>query len=162
MQTNSPHVRESLRIVLGMSLLFLATGCGSGTVTGKVLYQGKPVSGGTVIFIHPNKGSLSTAIGEDGSYQFVNIPPGEVQIAVAPPVREQARSLPPNLNWEKIKASHPPGFSEEALKQKMGYRPAPPAAAVSISLPQKYTDPTQSGLTYTVTSGSQPHDIELE
>jgi hypothetical protein len=162
MQTNSSRIRASLRIVLIVGPLLLATGCGSGTVDGKVLYQGKPVPGGTVTFIHPKKGSLSSVIGEDGSYQFVNIPPGEVQISVTAPVREPERKLPANLDWEKIKASHPPGFNEEELKRKMGYRPAPPSSAVSVSLPKKYADPTQSGLKYTITSGAQTHDIELE
>jgi len=164
MRTNISRVRGSLCVVLIVSPLLLATGCSSSTVNGKVLYQGKPVPGGTVTFIHPKKGSLASAIGEDGGYQFVDIPPGEVQITVAAPVKEKGRNLPPNLDWEQIKASHPPGIKEEEIKQKMGYRPAPTSSAAtsSFSLPQKYADPTQSGLKYTVISGPQTHDIELE
>jgi hypothetical protein len=30
-----------------------------------------------------------------------------------------------------------------------------------VDLPNKYLDPAASGLTYTVTPGSQTHDIEL-
>jgi hypothetical protein len=133
-------------------------------VAGKVLYQGKPVPGGTVLFLHPKKGSLSSAIGEDGSYHFENIPAAEVKIAVlgsASPKPNAPTQIPPGVNWEHIKKTNP-GVSEEALLQKMGIRPSSRKPAMSVPLPQKYGDPLQSGLTYTVTAGEQTHDIKLE
>jgi hypothetical protein len=74
------------------------------------------------------------------------------------------RSIPKNgdIDWERIKATHPPGFSEEALKQKMGLSTSPGSAGTTNMLPEKYADPLQSSLTYTVTSGSQVHDIKLD
>jgi hypothetical protein len=165
MKTNSPRFSIRLRIAVGVVLLFLAAGCSSkGSVTGKVFYKDKPLAGGMVHFSHPEAGILSSPIGADGSYQFTGVPMGEVKIGVTgpPPESNRGRDLPKNIDWEKVKATHPPGTSEEVLKKKMGIRSAPPSADATISLPEKYTDLLQSPLTYTVTSGSQVHDIKLD
>lgn len=162
MKTLSFHFPIRLRSAAGVVLLFLTAGCGSrGSVTGKVFYQDKPLSGGAVQFSHPQLGILTSPIGADGSYQFANVPAAEVKISVTGPPPEPKRSLPKNLDWEKVKASLPPGFSEEDFKKTMGFRSAPPSADLSGAL-QKYADPLQSPLTYTVTSGSQTYDIKLD
>jgi hypothetical protein len=108
---------------------------------------------------------VSSSIDADGSYQIAKSPPGEVKISVMGPLSQKGKVLPNNLDWEKIKARNPGIVIDEASKRKMGFAPAPPpspSAAVSGALPKKYSDPLQSGLTYTVTSGSQTYDIKLD
>jgi len=164
MKTISPRFGALLRSAAGGVLLLLAAGCSSkGSVTGKVFYQDKPVSGGMVQFSHPQLGIVTSPIATDGSYQFGDLPPAEVKIAVALPAKKQGRPLPKNFDWQKAKAGDPDA-SDEAIMRKMGLQPAPSSTSADAtgSLPKKYSDPQQSGLTYTVTSGSQTHDIKLD
>jgi hypothetical protein len=162
MPTNSPRSGVRLRLLLGVSLLLLAAGCSSrGTITGKVLLQGKPLPGGTVQFIHPKQGSMNAPIGQDGSYQFVDVPAGEVTIAVIGAAPPMTRELPKGMDWEKVKQSYP-GLSDEEVKRRTGFGPVSPPPGGFVSVPEKYSNPETSGLTYTVTGGAQTHDIVLE
>ena len=164
MKTISPHFSALPRLAAGGVLLLLAAGCSSnGSVSGKVFYKDKPLTGGLVQFSHPQLGIVSSSIGADGSYQFAKIPPGEVKISVMAPAQEKGRALPKDLNLEKAKAGQP-GVSNADMMRKMGFRPAPSAASADLSrsFPKKYADPLKSGLTYTVTTGSQTYDIQLD
>jgi len=83
---------------LAFVVVLLAVGCGSrtGDVSGKVLYKGKPLSGGSVTFFH-SKGASSSRIDNDGSYTVFKVPVGEAKITVqslraeglSTPVRQQ-------------------------------------------------------------------------
>ena len=162
MKTTSPRFRIRLRSAAGVVLLLWAAGCSSkGSVTGKVFYKDKPLPGGAVLLSHPQLGIVRSRIDADGSYQFADIPPAEVKIAVTGPQAEKGRPLPKGLTWEKLKADL--GGSDEEIERKTGFRrPGSSSAVATVALPKKYEDPEQSGLTYTVTGGSQPHDIKLE
>jgi hypothetical protein len=163
MKTTSPRFRIRLRSAAGAVLLLWAVSCSSkGSVTGKVFYKDKPLPGGSVMLSHPKLGIVRSRIDAEGSYQFENIPPAEVKIAVMGPQTEQrgGRSLPKGFDMEKIKAG---GVSEEEIEQRMGVRrPGASSGGATVSLPKKYQDPEQSGLTFTVTGGSQTHDIKLD
>jgi hypothetical protein len=165
MSTNPARSRVRLWLALAVSLLAVSAGCSSkGTVSGKVLFQGKPLTGGMVQIINAKTGSLSSPIGEDGSYQFTDVPAGEVKVSVTGPAPEpEGRDLPPGLDMAKIRESNP-GVSDEGIMSKMGMRPPSrgKSRAVAVSLPEKYSNPDESGLTFTVTGGSQTHDITLE
>src|SRR5207302_261273 len=59
-----------------------AAGCmggggGTGTVSGKVYYNGKELKGGTVTFVPADEASKFCRIGEDGSYTIQDVPTGE-------------------------------------------------------------------------------------
>jgi hypothetical protein len=168
MLANCCTTKKALRNALTLGLLVLATGCGSrGIITGKVNHQGKAMPGGMVIFIHERKGAFSAQIKEDGSYKIADVPSGAVKIGVLPPavVKSAWHGAPPtDADLEKLQAGLPkeqPRISNEALKEKMGIRPAPPKGK-AVHLPEKYGDPEQSGLTYTVIGGPQTHDINLD
>src|SRR5436190_453205 len=65
-------------------LLSVALGCGgSGTVSGTVLFKGKPLSGGKVIFrpVNTRNNPVTATIDASGHYE-VKVPTGEVQISV--------------------------------------------------------------------------------
>lgn len=137
-------------------LLLLAAGCSSkGTVVGKVTYKGKPLSAGMVLFVPEQGGGAFRGDIQDGEYHVEKIPPGPVKIAITPastssPMEYVMKMRPPADVLEKAA----PGTSVEQFTQ-----PAPPPQAASI--PEKFLNPDTSGLTYTVQSGSQRHDIEL-
>jgi hypothetical protein len=149
------------RLLTGMLLLGLfLSGCdrsGLGSeeeVSGKVTYKGKPVPGGQVTFITSKGYTFTGVIDPEGNYKLRS-PVGEVRIAV---------------DNRMLKSSQP---SPMELRRQMGMKPAadvnvdevkPSAPAVTgtyVYLPPKYYSPDTSGLTYTVKSGSQTHDIEL-
>jgi hypothetical protein len=139
----------------------LAAGCGAGqaTVSGKVLFNGKPLPGGWLTFrpIDPSKNSVTAQIDENGHYEVV-LPAGDVKIAVD------------NREWEPAvpaKSVLPPGVKLPVAPKTTVDAPAatsapskPPGSYVPI--PAKFYDADSSGLKFTVVSGkSQTHDIEL-
>jgi hypothetical protein len=135
---------------LAVGLLVVSAGCKGGKrsvpyteVTGKVIFNGKGLTGGRVTFVAVNGGFASNGdIDENGNYS-INAPVGEVQITVDNTMLRQ-----------RIEAPHPkrPG-SEEARPLKGKY----------VDIPLRYRDASQSGLKYTVKPGpaAQTHDIEL-
>lgn len=132
----------NLQRVLGV--LFLATiglaaiGCSgsTGTVSGQVTYQGKPLPVGTVVFFGSGEGSpQATAIIADGKYQATDVPLGAVDITVSTP---EPRTTPDPL------------------------APAGTPQVEVIPIPKKYENKSASGLKLTVTGGSQTYDITLE
>jgi hypothetical protein len=135
----------------------LASGCGfSGTVTGKVLYQGTPLKGGTVTFTSTQaQGSQVAEIGEDGIYH-VTMPTGPVKIAVetaSAKAGQRPRGMTP-----------PPGVTlpAGAANNPVYGGGTTPAANRYTRIPEDYANPDKSQLTYTVTTGTQTHDIELK
>jgi hypothetical protein len=132
-----------------LALALLTVGCSSkGTVSGKVIYKGKPLAGGMVTFVPEGGGAAVTApIQEDGSYTIAKIPPGPVKIAVFLPKPEV-----------KTKSKLPADVPEEGAKMFASRE----GAGRSGQGDPKLGDPNQSGLTYTVISGAQNHDIEIK
>jgi len=137
-------------------LLLLLAGCSSkGTVTGKITYQGKPLPLGIVTFVPEQGGGGFTSDIRDGEYKITKIPSGPAKIAImlsssGPPLKYMRMMQPPAEVLEKAA----PGKSvEEPTKPS----PVPQGAP----LPEKFKNPDTSGLTYTVKSGSQVHDIDL-
>ncbi len=129
---------------------FLA-GCGSsgpgpggpqGEVSGKVLFKGKPLPGGMVTFMGPAGMFGNSRIGEDGSYQLT-APVGEVKITV---------------DNRMLAVKEKPG--EAALNPSTA--PRDPIKGKYVRLPDKYYSAETSGLTYTVTKGSQSFDVNLQ
>ena len=129
------------------------SGCGgSGTVSGTVSYNGKPLKGGNVLFVSPEgKRSTSATIQEDGSYTAPNIPAGPVTVCV------ETESLNPAGKEPARHYGPPPGAHAPAGLEQ----PNPNTAKLYVRIPEKYATPDQSGLTYTVKSGQQKYDIDL-
>jgi hypothetical protein len=156
------RARGGLLLVAG--LLALAVGCGPNyktraMVKGKVTIGGKPLTAGSVMFLGKNNLSGSSAIDKEGNYIVNDAPLGEVRITVSVP------SLPPG-GIARMKAG--PGLA--AAKETGSVNPGNPGQKISIMgdmpthvvpIPSKYANAETSGLTYTVQSGEQTHDIPL-
>jgi hypothetical protein len=149
-----------LRMAAVLVLAFLSAGCGSvpkGTVSGKVLYQGKPLTaGGTVTFIPEQGGAFSAVINKDGSYNVAGIPLGAVKIAVVPDPAASRGNIGMQVPSDRVPEGVDLSQTSLASMANRGRRPPPPP------IPGKYANPDQSGLTYTVKSGRQTYDIELK
>jgi hypothetical protein len=144
--TQQDQKRPGLRFVGCLVLLvtWITAGCSKplGQVSGQVFFEGQPLESGTITFVGQNNYKAYCVIGRDKTYSFDNVPVGPVKIAFAshhrvPPGFKSAE-LPPNVPRPK---EEPPA-------------PAPP-------IPEKYKNPEQSGLTYTVKAGQQIFDIKL-
>jgi hypothetical protein len=142
------------------SLTVLAGCSSSGTISGKVSYQGRPLTGGTVLFTSTEgRGTKTAQIGADGSYSIEKMPAGPAKIAVEtkstqPPPGKFGSGPPANMQ-------PPKGVELPAGAQSSVYGTAakkPPAEVI----PAQYGDPDKSDLTYKVTGGPQTHNIELK
>lgn len=149
-------------IVSLLLLLLLSAGCSSkGSVTGKVLYQGKPLPGGTVTFFCGSRGTFTSPIKEDGTYSVDKVRAGDAKIGVENQSLNRNRGAIPKMPGgykEKFKSMIPEDV--DASEMMPGFASSLPGKYVPI--PEHYSDPEKSGLTYTVTGGQQSHDIELK
>jgi hypothetical protein len=131
--------------------VFLAVGCGpaSGTIKGKVKYGDANLKAGHVSFVSEDGSQTGhSRIAEDGTYTIEKMPIGPVKISV------ETQTL---VTASKARKNEPPPG-----QARPGGSQDDESAKLAIPIPPKYADPKTSGLTYTVTSGSQSHDIELK
>ncbi len=143
----SPRAR--LRGALLILSAFALTGCGesTGSVKGKVYFQDKAVTAGTVAFQRAANKLATGQIQPDGSYEVLNAVTGPNKISV----RSQVVA---NVPQGKMMDPGKMGASDKTKGQE-----APTAKGTTI--PAKYADPEQSGVTYTVNSGPNQFDIKL-
>jgi hypothetical protein len=148
-------VRLACWLCLPLGLLLPAAGCKKTPhaadhvdVSGQVLYNGKPVTGGQVTFVTVEGAFASTgSIDEKGNYT-IKAPVGEVKIAV------DTEMLNPSNRGAKMEAARKGAGRPDAGD------PNPPKGTY-VKIPQKYRTADSSELSYTVTRGSQTHNIEL-
>jgi hypothetical protein len=147
------HWGRSARAGLALLACF-AAGCGgTGVVSGKVTYNNEPVGGGTVLLISTEgRGTGRSIIGPDGAYSVKDAPVGTVTITV-----ETISVKPPRIVPDMPKP--PEGAIPKDAPSIYGSKPS---NAKYVEIPERYSDPETSGLTFTVKSGSQPHDIDLK
>ncbi|MEA1951645.1 MAG: hypothetical protein U9N87_09680 [Planctomycetota bacterium] len=136
-----PFVLRSSSIV-GLSLLvLLLNSCGgrpTGVVSGKITYNNQPLSLGTVAMIAED-GTVASGMISDGRYKVEEVPVGPAKIMV--------HVYPPSPMM------HPPTGPAAGAKQK--------PRLTFVPIPDRYTDASRSGLTYTVAKGPQTHDLVL-
>lgn len=118
-------------------------GCSGGgdtkaVVSGKVTYKGKELPIGTVSFYDEKDQLMSSGGLANGKYRVEKLTAGAAKITVTTP---------------------PPSKDEKAPPKDAGL--AGPAFTV-VPIPPAYGNVKTSGLTYTVTSGEQSHDIDLK
>jgi hypothetical protein len=130
-------------------LLAAAGGCGKrATVTGKVTYQGRPVTYGSVIFLSADNTARSAAIAGDGSYRVEGVPLGAAKIAVISHDPSKGRSV--------VRGSRPARGDNHAGTASKGL------AAGWFPLPPRFEDTMSSGLGCEVDSGRLHYEIEMK
>jgi hypothetical protein len=137
-----------------MGLLVLALGCGKSIhstdhaeVTGKVTYNGQPVTGGSISFVSQEEGAFANngRIDESGNYK-INSPVGPVKITI------DNRVLRTGIREQAMKGAGP----------RPGQPDPDPIKGVYVEIPQKYYQVDTTDMTYTVKAGAQTFDIELK
>ena len=129
----------------------LLAGCGgpgnnkpTGTVSGKVTMNGKPLEGGSIVFFAEKGGdSASGSVMKDGTYSLkhgkgFSVPAGDYRVALSP-----------------VNVDAPAPDPTDLMNNPKKYEP-------NNSIPEKYLDSTTSGLVAVVKAGSNPNtDFDL-
>jgi hypothetical protein len=136
----------------------LLAGCGprTATISGKVLYKGKPVGGGILSFtpVDAPTNRATTFIDEDGHYE-ITAQVGMNKITVDNRALEARHNPPATPPPSDLKL--PPGVKvDSSAKAKAKHE-----AGKFVALPFRYFDPENTDLEYDVKGGTQTHDIVL-
>jgi hypothetical protein len=133
--------------LVGVCVLAIITGVGcgapTGTVSGRVMFQGQPLPTGKITFFCESgtKPVISRDIA-DGQYAMPEMPAGNARVTIAA---------------IEIKQDAVPGAIQSPKPSDV------PAAATGpfLKIPDKYRMPDTSGLTHTILAGTQTKDWEL-
>jgi hypothetical protein len=158
--------------VMGLMLVLGCGGVKTAQVHGKVVYNNKPVTGGKLTFyladdtkVNPSSGFIN----EDGTFSIDKVPVGKVKVAVDTRGLKEGgggRTMPGTPNKENQLI--PPGGISDEMKQKMeaqGKTFGPQTmkmAGTFVAIPDKYTDPEKSGLSFDIKSSDNEITIELK
>jgi carboxypeptidase family protein len=145
------------RIVTVSLVALLLAGCGprgkkSGTVSGKVTYQGQPVNGAALL-LYPSAGgdtAITVGVNQAGEFHIVDVPPGEYKIVVRGTAG--AQQVDPRL----LKKMSPEKRAEAEAKLKDMNTPP------TIKFPDKYKDPKTTDLKVTITDKDQSMNLDLQ
>jgi hypothetical protein len=137
-------------LVLVAPVLAVVAGCDGGgpkmvPIAGQVIYQSQPLTSGTVLYIPRDRDSGRQARGEiqpDGTFRLMTFKPGDGAM-----VGEY------DISIVALKAH--PGESREAIEAAGGIVPR------GSLIPEKYGDPSKSGLSDDVTS-DHPGEKRIE
>lgn len=142
--------RQFFWSVCFIAMTSLFCGCGpSGPeywpVSGKVTFQGKPVSAASIRFSNP-KGGVDMYVDLDAESKYVvigekkGLPEGTYQVAIIP-----------KLNYDNVKT----GPDGQVIPSTMPSQNRP-------DIPTKYQEPATSGLTMTVKPESNAFDVDMQ
>jgi hypothetical protein len=170
--------------VLALTTLLSAAGCArTGIVSGTVTYDGQPLPAGRITFVAAD-GRKQSAMIENGVYEVSQVPPGVCKVAVETAFLKDALSMSRPGGPATIGAAMPPvGMGQSlpgsgvpdmrngptAARQRLNLQHDPAIrehleelAGKFVEIPELYASAERSGLTYTVTAGSQTFNIPLE
>jgi hypothetical protein len=169
------------RIGFVVCLAAAVLGCsrtGKTSVTGTITYKGEPVKAGTVYFYYEQGGQYQCDLKPDGSYQFIDVPAGNVKVVVDNGAWDpEQRPVPYTLQGRDVGKGYNKTLGEYDARMGRGWatdkKVAAPAgqplskekkeelAKVYVKVPKKYADEKATPLTYTVERGRQVKDFDL-
>jgi hypothetical protein len=157
---------RTFRLLLLLPLLLaVAAGCHSrmGRLHGTVKYKGQPLPSGTITF-HTQEGGIYTyGINAEGKYQGTEVAPGDYLVTVETGSADPNKKNPTYGQGGGAKRA---GGDPNDYRKMMQEHGAPIAAANTstgsfVKIPDKYADKKTSGLTATITGGSNQKDFDL-
>jgi hypothetical protein len=158
------------RILLLLPLcLVLAAGCKpsrapSSEVHGKVTYNGKPVSAGTIGF-HPKEGGgLGATLHADGSYTVSGLPAGELIVTVETESANPAKRNQPVYGAAPgQKGKEDPSSQYNRMMKERGFgADAPKESGAYVPIPKQYADKDKSPLRANLTKGENTQNFDLK
>ncbi|WP_193376994.1 hypothetical protein [Frigoriglobus tundricola] len=147
-------------------MLVLLCGCGgqpTADVSGRIAIRGKPpeLDRLVVSFVMTDGRSFSGPVARDGRYTVAGVPTGEVKVGfIVPQPREPAHPKGSESPEEQNKPLDPKQKMQElrAAAKSKGAK----SAAQASPVPEKYRDPLKSGVTTTLTPGSNTFDFDIK
>ncbi len=178
---------RTLPIGLVVGLAVAVAGCSGANspakVKGTITYKGQTLKAGIVYFMCEQGGQYEAAIKSDGSYQFTDLPKGNVKVLVSTETfnpdqkplvyTQQAKQYSKGLAKGYGEYNATVGQGEHAGAKapegkKAGDAPAgltkeqkEELAKVFVKIPAKYAAEKTSPLTITLEGGSQTKDFDL-
>jgi hypothetical protein len=153
----------SLTLIV-MPVVFLAPGCARtsgrtdmGSVQGTITYEGSPLRGGTIHFIQSRKTKISLWIRADGTYSG-DVPLGPAKVAIE---TESVQYKDREFMLKKWQETVGPNLVHKK-KQQVVLPGEPAEKMVYTRIPERYSNPEQSGLRVEVHAGNQQCDFALE
>jgi hypothetical protein len=144
-----------------VGLLILA-GCstqtgrdGYGMISGKITFQHKPLTGGSIHFFQDQERVGSFMIRGDGTYA-AEIPVGRVTVAV------ETTSVKYQDREEVLKEMKEKGFDVPQDHRKPKSPAFTAAKTAYVDIPERYGDPEKSGLEHNVVPGQHIRDFDLK
>jgi hypothetical protein len=122
----------------------------TGTVTGTVLIDGNPVAEATVTFLPATGEAVAVTTASDGTFRAEAVLVGLNLVGVV----SQDTSGEQAALGEKQLAALPPEERAKLAAEQAKKKKKP-------KLPEKYRDPSASGLTHMVIEGTSAYDIKL-
>ena len=152
-------------LVLGIGVFATLSGCGDSEIQyehakvhGKVTYQGKPLTFGTVLFMPvetPKDGTIQPASGPinpDGTYELTSrSAPGAV-------VGEHKVAV---IAVEGGQLALAPAAAKDGVQAPVAATKGSKELQLKSAIPKKYSDPMSTPLTRKVVAGDNTIDIEL-
>jgi hypothetical protein len=144
-----PLIRVTLSMAAAAGLALAAPGCAkpTGSVSGKVVFNGKTVRSGSVMFLGSDSKPHYGQITDEGKYTVEQIPAGPAKITVSSPDPSFTPKRGRNVDDPGV-----PARGEEARPEVKGW----------FALPPQYANPAQTPLTFEVKAGTNSHDLELK
>jgi hypothetical protein len=147
--------------------VFIGCNKPSGSVSGKVTYNGKALKGGNVTFVGgAGQPSGSASIKEDGTYFIPKLAAGPYKVVVETESLRPPRAIRPKMGGGPPKGK---GGLPEGVEAPPGYSASSPADAVAAKnaklythIPEKYSAADTTDLSYEIKGGEQKYDIDLK
>jgi hypothetical protein len=140
------------RWLIAVAQVLVLAGCGGSTATlgGKVTYQGKLVTSGSVIVVNDDGTSESAVIQPGATYTITGVKRGRVKIGVLSPEPARARSI------VKSETPRPKGTGKMTAADRKAID------AGWFPVPREYGNPATSGVGCDVTASRVQFDIDLK
>lgn len=138
--------------------MVLAGGCASkATITGTVTYKGEPIPSGSITFTPESGAPLVNAPIRDGKYTAEDVPMGNAKVSIMSMYMSGRPSpmMDPGKREKMAPPKDAPPEAQKAFERSTQFKKG-------LKIPEKYVDPQQSGLTYTVQRGPQTKDFNLD
>jgi hypothetical protein len=124
-------------------------------IHGVVKFQGKPLTNASIIFIASDNKTYLTSLKEDGSFELSGVAQGLVKVSIQQSLPKVAPRPDPTSS-----AGSKAGVVDE--KARATRPPAPAAKDNGPRLPELYTDPEKSGLSFELKELDQEWSVDLK
>jgi hypothetical protein len=135
-------------------------GCGDvprGRIHGKVLYQGKPLTGATVVFMASDNRTHPVRLKADGTFEVAGVALGPVKVSF----QQDLPSVAAKSQYDVPLSSEAKGVTDEKASRTRSAT-ANVKGPPGLQLPAQYADAEKSGLTFELNQPDQEWSADLK